>query len=107
MPVAQNTQTAGSRTRSALHTVRKPTSTVSAAPTGLFSVVAVDTASALTVGAPSRTRVIMDGAVNRSLDFLTAALALLILRPAIAIIALLIKLDSPGPVFYRASRVGR
>jgi lipopolysaccharide/colanic/teichoic acid biosynthesis glycosyltransferase len=59
------------------------------------------------VTGPSRTRVIVHGAVKRSIDFTTAAVALVLLVPAIAVIAVLIKLDSRGPVFYRASRVGR
>lgn len=36
-----------------------------------------------------------------------AALALLVLAPVLAVIAVLIKLDSPGPVFFRQSRIGR
>ena len=44
--------------------------------------------------------------VKRALDIVGAALALLLLAPLFALIALLIVLDSPGPVFYRAERVG-
>jgi lipopolysaccharide/colanic/teichoic acid biosynthesis glycosyltransferase len=40
-------------------------------------------------------------------DALGAAAGLLLLTPLLAIIALLIKLDSAGPVLYRAPRVGR
>ncbi len=40
-------------------------------------------------------------------DFLFSAFFLLILSPVFLLIALLIKLDSPGPVFYRAVRVGK
>jgi FlaA1/EpsC-like NDP-sugar epimerase/lipopolysaccharide/colanic/teichoic acid biosynthesis glycosyltransferase len=36
-----------------------------------------------------------------------ATSALVVLAPFFAVIALIIKLTSPGPVFYRASRVGR
>ena len=44
--------------------------------------------------------------VKRALDVVVAALALVLLLPLIALLALLIVLDSPGPVFYRADRVG-
>jgi len=46
-------------------------------------------------------------ACKRLLDVLAAASALIILSPLLAIIAVLIKLDSPGPVLYRAPRAGR
>jgi lipopolysaccharide/colanic/teichoic acid biosynthesis glycosyltransferase len=36
-----------------------------------------------------------------------AALALILISPLFGLIALLIKLSSPGPVFYRGARVGR
>src|SRR5439155_2497862 len=39
--------------------------------------------------------------------FVVAALALAVLAPAFLAIALLIKRDSAGPVFYRGERVGR
>ncbi|HYX42348.1 MAG TPA: sugar transferase, partial [Pyrinomonadaceae bacterium] len=44
--------------------------------------------------------------VKHSLDIFVAALALTLLAPLWLIIALLIKLDSRGPVFYRQERVG-
>jgi lipopolysaccharide/colanic/teichoic acid biosynthesis glycosyltransferase len=40
-------------------------------------------------------------------DLVVAAAGLVILLPAFALLALAIKLDSPGPVFYRQERVGR
>lgn len=43
---------------------------------------------------------------KRALDAVAAGLALLLLSPLFALIAAAIKLDSPGPVFYRSSRVG-
>ena len=46
-------------------------------------------------------------AVKRSMDVLVSGAALLALAPVLAIAALLIKRDSPGPVFYRHTRVGR
>ena len=44
---------------------------------------------------------------KRLFDVLGAAVALLLLSPLMAAVALWIKLDSPGPVFYRQQRVGR
>jgi exopolysaccharide biosynthesis polyprenyl glycosylphosphotransferase len=46
-------------------------------------------------------------ALKRLGDVIAAVFSLLILSPALAAIALLIRLDSSGPVFYRAPRVGR
>jgi lipopolysaccharide/colanic/teichoic acid biosynthesis glycosyltransferase len=45
--------------------------------------------------------------LKRMLDVAGAALALIVLLPALALIALLIKLDSPGRVLYCAYRAGR
>ncbi len=45
--------------------------------------------------------------VKRVLDVFSSLLGLLILLPPFALIALAIKLDSPGPVFYRATRIGK
>src|SRR5437762_11647885 len=44
--------------------------------------------------------------VKRSADLIIASLALLILAPLWLLIALLIKLDSRGAVFYKQERVG-
>jgi len=44
--------------------------------------------------------------VKAALDKLIAAVALLLLSPLLALIAVLIKLDSPGPVFFRQQRHG-
>jgi lipopolysaccharide/colanic/teichoic acid biosynthesis glycosyltransferase len=44
--------------------------------------------------------------VKRVLDILIAGMLLLLLSPFLLVIALLIKLDSPGPVIYRQERVG-
>jgi lipopolysaccharide/colanic/teichoic acid biosynthesis glycosyltransferase len=46
-------------------------------------------------------------ASKRVFDVVIASLAILVLAPALLIIALLIRLDSPGPVFFRSLRVGR
>jgi lipopolysaccharide/colanic/teichoic acid biosynthesis glycosyltransferase len=44
--------------------------------------------------------------VKRAFDILVSALALLVLTPVFAVIGLIIKRDSPGPVFYRGPRYG-
>ncbi len=44
---------------------------------------------------------------KRLFDLLGAALALLLLSPLLALVALAIRLDSSGPVFFRQQRVGR
>lgn len=44
--------------------------------------------------------------LKRTVDLLGASLALLLLAPVFAGIALLIKMDSDGPVFYRQERMG-
>ena len=44
---------------------------------------------------------------KRLVDLLLAALGLLLLAPLMGVIAIWIKLDSPGPVWFRQERVGR
>lgn len=44
---------------------------------------------------------------KRSADLLGAALALLLLAPVFAVIAVLIKIDDPGAIFFRQHRMGR
>ena len=44
---------------------------------------------------------------KRLFDLVLAGVALLLLSPLLLLIAVAIKLDSPGPVFYRQDRVGR
>ena len=61
-------------------------------------------------GRPSRGREVTDAvqaAVKRAVDVLVAVLVLAIALPVIAVVALAVVLDSRGPVFYRAARVGR
>lgn len=53
--------------------------------------------------APARS----DLALKRGLDALAAGAGLLALLPVFAVIALAIKLDSPGPALFRQRRVGR
>ncbi|MCA9935540.1 MAG: sugar transferase [Anaerolineales bacterium] len=45
--------------------------------------------------------------VKRALDVIVASLALLVFSPVIGGTAVLIKLDSPGPIFFKQVRVGK
>lgn len=45
--------------------------------------------------------------MKRLFDIVASGLGLLVLSPIFLILAIWIKLDSPGPVFYRQVRVGR
>lgn len=45
--------------------------------------------------------------LKRTFDFVTSAVGLLLASPLLLAIAIWIKLDSRGPVFYRGERVGR
>jgi lipopolysaccharide/colanic/teichoic acid biosynthesis glycosyltransferase len=45
--------------------------------------------------------------LKRGVDIVVSALAIVALSPLFLLIAILIKLDSPGPVFHRGLRVGR
>ena len=45
--------------------------------------------------------------MKRLFDILLTGLGLLIISPLFLIVAIWIKLDSPGPIFYRQVRVGR
>ncbi|MCA9865738.1 MAG: sugar transferase [Anaerolineae bacterium] len=49
----------------------------------------------------------VDGVARRSLDILISTLGMIILGPIFLFLALLIKRDSPGPVFYWGARVGQ
>jgi len=44
---------------------------------------------------------------KRIFDVVVATAALVLLSPLLLVIALVIKIDSPGPVFFRQERVGR
>src|SRR5579863_48449 len=67
-------------------------------PTGLY--VPVDRA-ALAVMPRSRSEV-----ANRTLNIVLASLALVVLAPVMLLIALAVKLTSPGPILYSQTRVG-
>lgn len=45
--------------------------------------------------------------VKHAFDFFMAAIALVALSPVFLLVALAVKLSSPGPVFYRGKRTGR
>lgn len=45
--------------------------------------------------------------IKRAIDIIASLLVLVIFSPILLLLALAIKLDSPGPVFYRQVRVGR
>ena len=47
-----------------------------------------------------------NAALKRGFDIVASALALLVLSPMLAVIAVAIKLSSPGPVLFRQERVG-
>ena len=45
--------------------------------------------------------------VKRILDFLLSLLALIVLSPLLLVLAAIIRVTSPGPVFFRQKRVGK
>jgi exopolysaccharide biosynthesis polyprenyl glycosylphosphotransferase len=45
--------------------------------------------------------------LKRGTDFLFSAIILILLSPVLLVIALLVKWDSPGPVFFRQQRMGQ
>ena len=49
----------------------------------------------------------VDAALRRALDVVVAAAALLLLLPVLLVIALCIRLDSPGPILFVQTRVGK
>lgn len=48
-----------------------------------------------------------DALIRRTIDIVACGLGLLVLSPLFLVVAILIKKDSPGPVFYRGPRIGR
>lgn len=49
----------------------------------------------------------LQGLVKRSMDIALSLLVLVILSPLLLIVAVLVKLESPGPVLYRQIRLGK
>jgi lipopolysaccharide/colanic/teichoic acid biosynthesis glycosyltransferase len=68
----------------------------------------VDGDTVLVEPAPARRRGAdaVRAATKRSMDLIVAGLALVVLSPVFLVLALIVVVDSPGPVFYRAERVG-
>ncbi|MGE0697542.1 MAG: exopolysaccharide biosynthesis polyprenyl glycosylphosphotransferase [Hyphomicrobiaceae bacterium] len=62
------------------------------------------TARGLEVQAPPLTRA--ERLVKRALDLAGASALLIVTSPLLLLVALLVRLDSPGPVFFRQTRVG-
>jgi lipopolysaccharide/colanic/teichoic acid biosynthesis glycosyltransferase len=44
---------------------------------------------------------------KRAFDLLVAGAALIVLSPLLALVALIVRLESPGPVIFRQPRVGK
>ena len=59
------------------------------------------------LGLPLRQTDRLASRIKRATDVVIASTALVLLAPVMAVIAVLIKRDSPGPVFYRHERVGQ
>ena len=55
---------------------------------------------------PGELKAAMNRTIKRMVDILGATVGLVLSLPLVLVIALLIKLDSPGPVFYAQVRVG-
>jgi lipopolysaccharide/colanic/teichoic acid biosynthesis glycosyltransferase len=49
----------------------------------------------------------LDAAAKRALDIVASLLMLVALLPLILLVALLVRLDSPGPAFFKVRRIGR
>jgi lipopolysaccharide/colanic/teichoic acid biosynthesis glycosyltransferase len=47
------------------------------------------------------------GVTKRALDVIVASLSLVVLSPLLVVIAIAVRLDSPGPVLFRQRRMGR
>ncbi len=49
----------------------------------------------------------IDGFSKRSFDLMASLFGLILLSPVLLLIVIIIKLNSPGPIFYRGVRVGK
>ena len=58
------------------------------------------------LGLPATRRMWGSRAVKRAIDLVVAGVALLLLAPLFAYIAVRIRLDSPGPILFRQTRLG-
>jgi len=82
-----------------------PHAASSPAVADLTALQVVDPGTLLLGASPDAGRLIV-AAVKRAFDIVIGCLILLVVAPAMATIALCVVLESPGPVFYRARRVG-
>lgn len=48
----------------------------------------------------------LEGGAKRAIDIILSALALIVLSPLLAVVALAVRLESPGPVIFRQKRFG-
>ena len=55
----------------------------------------------------SRASILLKNFIKRGFDILVSGFGLFILSPIFGLIALAVKRDSPGPVFYKGTRIGR
>ncbi len=60
-----------------------------------------------TLGMEQRWSLRLEKAAKRGFDVVFSLLALVFIFPALALIAILVKLDSPGPVLYVSDRIGK
>ena len=67
----------------------------------------VDITTAAELTAPATRPGLVENIARRTLDIGVAAVVLLLMAPVIAIVALTVRLSSPGPVFFRQRRLGR
>src|SRR5699024_11270101 len=45
--------------------------------------------------------------IKRIIDFILSLIAIIILSPVFLLLAIWIKMDSPGPVFFKQKRIGK
>jgi lipopolysaccharide/colanic/teichoic acid biosynthesis glycosyltransferase len=69
--------------------------------------VTADTTTAAELTAPATRPGLAQSVARRTLDIAIAAVVLLLMAPVIAVVALTVRLSSPGPVFFRQRRLGR
>ncbi len=74
---------------------------------GSLSVSTVDMGGILGLQVPRTNLNWADKALKRSLDLIVASAAALVAAPVFGLLYLLVKLSSPGPVFYGQHRIGR
>ncbi len=72
--------------------------------TGAARIIHIDRSPLIVVSEPAMAD--WELVVKRTFDFVVSAIMLVILLPVFILIALAVKIDSPGPVFYKQQRVG-